>query len=257
MHVMKLFDLTGKVALITGGSRGLGEEMAVGLGEAGCKVAITARRDQGLNPVCEKIKSLGSECLALKGDVSNQESVKQFVNEVINKWGKIDILVNNAGISWGAAPLEMPLDKWKEVIDINLTGSFLCCQEVGRGMLKQGSGVIINISSTGGLFALDPKVMQAIGYQSAKAGLIAITKQLAVEWASYGIRVNAIAPFFFPTRMSKGLIERGSDKLLSLVPMGRIGHENELKGAVVFLASDASSYITGQVLIVDGGATAW
>jgi NAD(P)-dependent dehydrogenase (short-subunit alcohol dehydrogenase family) len=257
MKVNKLFDLTGKVALVTGGSRGLGKEMAIGLGEAGAKVAITARREQWLTPAYEEIKGLKIECLALKGDISNQQDVKQWLNEILNKWNRIDILVNNAGVTWGADPSEMPLDKWNMVLNTNLTGTFLCCQEVGRQMLKQGGGVIINISSTTGLLAVDPQVMQAIGYQASKAGIIALTKQLAVEWAPHNIRVNAIAPFFFPTRISAAVVGKKDDELLPRIPMGRVGREGELKGVAVFLASEASSYITGQVICVDGGATAW
>lgn len=257
MKINKLFDLTGKIAMITGGSRGLGKEMAIGLGEAGAKVAITARREQWLVPAYEEIRGLKIGCLALKGDVSNQQNVKQWVNEVLNKWNRIDILVNNAGITWGADPCEMPLDKWSMVINTNLTGLFLCCQEVGKQMLKQGGGVIINISSATGMLGVDPQVMQAIGYQASKAGIIAVTKQLAVEWAPYNIRVNAIAPFFFPTRISEAIVGKKDDKLLPYIPMGRVGREGELKGVVVFLASEASSYITGQVICVDGGATAW
>jgi NAD(P)-dependent dehydrogenase (short-subunit alcohol dehydrogenase family) len=257
VKISKLFDLTGKTAMITGGSRGLGKEIAIGLGEAGAKVAITGRREQWLDPAYEEIRDLKIDCLAMKGDVSNQKDVKQWVNEVLNKWNRIDIIVNNAGITWGAGPCEMPLDKWNMVINTNLTGLFLCCQEVGKQMLEQGGGVIINTSSTTGILGVDPQVMQAIGYQASKGGIIAVTKQLAVEWAPFNIRVNAVAPFFFSTRLSEAIVGKKDDKLLPHIPMGRAGREGELKGVVVFLASEASSYITGQVICVDGGATAW
>ncbi|MBN2187050.1 MAG: glucose 1-dehydrogenase [Dehalococcoidia bacterium] len=257
MHVAKLFDLTGKVAIVTGGSRGLGKEMSIGLGEAGAKVAITARREQWLMPACEEMESLNIDCLALKGDVTRQADVKQFVSETVAKWGRVDILINNAGISWGAPAEEMPLDKWDAVVATNLTGLFMCCQEVGKQMIGQGGGIIINTSSIAGLFGIDPQVMQAVGYHASKGGVISMTKQLAVEWARHNIRVNAIAPFFFRTRMATGVIEQAGEGLLRQIPMGRIGKEGEVKGVVVFLASDASSYITGQVICVDGGAAAW
>ena len=255
-HVRELFDLTGKVAIVTGGSRGLGKEMAIGLGEAGARVAITARREEWLTPAQEEMTSLGVECLALKGDVSNPESVKAIVGRTLEKWGKIDILVNNAGITWGALPEEMPLDRWQSVMDINAKGTLICCQQVGKEMMKQRSGTIINISSTVGIVGVDPEVMQAIGYQASKAAVAIMTKQLAIEWAPYNIRLNAIAPFFFPTRMSKVIIEKSENKLIRHIPMGRTGKEGEIKGTVVFLASEASSYITGQIICIDGGATA-
>jgi gluconate 5-dehydrogenase len=257
MKVTELFELSGKVAIVTGGSRGLGREMAIGLGEAGAKVAITGRREQWLNPTYEEIKGLGIECLALKSSVSNQEDVRRIVAEIVDKWGRIDILVNNAGITWGALPHEMPLDKWEEVMDTNITGMFICCQEVGKRMMEQGGGVVINVASTTGLFAVDPQVMQAIGYQASKGAVIALTKQLAVEWAPYNIRVNAIAPYIFSTRMTKAIIEKAGDRILQHIPMGRIGREEDVKGVAVFLASEASSYITGQIICLDGGATAW
>ena len=257
MHVIKLFDLTGKIAVVTGGSRGLGKQMAIAFGEAGAKVAITARREQWLTPAYEEISSSGIECLALKGDVSNQESVKQFTGEVIDRWGRVDILVNNAGISWGAPSHEMPLDKWNEVMNINITGTFFCCQEIGKHMVKQKHGVIINLSSVHGILAADPEITQVIGYVASKGGVNSLTKQLAVEWAAYNIRVNAIAPYYFATRMSEYPIEQVGDKIIRHIPMGRVGREEEVKGVALFLASEASSYITGQIICLDGGATAW
>ena len=256
MHVMKLFDLTGKVALITGGSRGLGKEMAAALGEAGAKVAITARREQWLTDTSNELESSGISCLPLKGDVTIQEDVKRFVSEIVNKWGKIDILVNNAGIAWVAPPEEMPIEKWDAVMDTNIKGVFLFCQEVGKQMIKQDGGVIINISSTTGQLALDPLVLQTIGYQVSKGGVNILTKQLAVEWAPHNIRVNAIAPDFFRTRLTGQAVDNKGEQIIRRVPMRRLGNEGELKGIVVFLASDASSYITGQIICVDGGATA-
>ena len=258
MHIRELFDLTGKVAIVTGGSRGLGKQMAIGLGEAGAKVTITARREQWLTPTNQELESMGIECLPIIADVSDAESVKSAVAQTLEKWGEIDILVNNAGVSWGAPPEEMPMDKWDAVMNTNAKGILICCQEVSKTMIKQKSGNIINISSTTGVAGIDPKAFgQFIGYQASKAVAIIMTKQLAVEWAVHNIRVNAIAPSFFDTRMSKVLIERTGEKMIRWVPMGRVGREEEIKGTAVFLASEASSYMTGQVLCLDGGTTAW
>jgi gluconate 5-dehydrogenase len=256
-HIQELFDLTGRVAFVTGASRGLGKEIAIGLGEAGAKVTITARRKEWLMPAQQEITSSGIECLAVEGDVSNPDSVKTIVAKTLERWGKIDILVNNAGITWGAVPAEMPLDRWQSVMDTNAKGTLICCQQVGKEMIKQRKGSIINVSSTTGITGVDPKVMQAIGYQASKAAVAIMTKQLAIEWAPYNIRVNAIAPFFFPTRMTKPLIERSEEEIIRHTPMARIGREGEAKGTVVFLASDASSYVTGQIICIDGGTTAW
>jgi gluconate 5-dehydrogenase len=257
MKVHDLFDLTGKIAMVTGGSRGLGKEMAIALGEAGARVTITARREQWLTPAYNELTDLGIECLALKADVSKPEDVQNIVGQTIKKWGRIDILVNNAGITWGAPPEDMPLDKWENVLDVNAKGTFLCSQEVGKEMIRKGGGAIINIASTTGFLAIDPRVMQAIGYQASKAAIIVMTRQLAVEWAKYNIRVNAIAPHFFATRMSKDVITKSEKELIERIPMARLGREGELKGVIVFLASPASSYITGQVIAVDGGTSAW
>ena len=257
MHIRDLFDLTGKVAIVTGGSRGLGKEIAIGLGEAGAKVVITARREQWLTPACEELTGSGIECLAVTGDVSDPESVKAVVAETLEKWGKIDILVNNAGIILAAPADQMPLDKWDSVTDVNAKGTLICCQQVFPAMVKQGGGSIINITSIAGVTGVDPEVMQAISYHTSKAAVVIMTKQLAVEWAAHNIRVNAIAPSFFATRLTKALIERVEEKLIRWIPMGRIGRESEIKGSAVFLASEASSYITGQVICLDGGQTAW
>ena len=256
-HISEIFKLTGKVAIVTGGSRGIGQEIATGLGEAGAKVVITARREEWLIPAFEEMKKSGIECLAVKSDVTKIEDVKHVVAETISKWGRIDILVNNSGITWDAPPEDMPLDKWNAVFNTNATGTLICSQEVFRQMIKNGGGTIINVASVMGMVAIDPKAGQAIGYQASKAAVIVMTKQLAVEWAKYNIRVNAIAPFFFRTRMTEKLIEDRAQPLLPHIPMGRLGREGEIKGAIVFLASDASTYVTGQILAIDGGTTAW
>lgn len=253
----QLFSLEGKIAIVTGGSRGVGKEIAVGLGEMGAKVVITARREEWLAEAQKELGELGIECLAVKADVAKSEDMKRVVDESLSRWGKIDILVNNAGMTWGAPLAEMPLDKWDAVINTNAKGALICSQQVGKEMIRSNSGTIINVASTTGLLAVDPNIMQAIGYQASKAAIIVMTKQFAVEWAKYNIRVNAIAPFFFNTRMTKDITKRAEEHIVKHVPMGRIGQEGELKGAVIFLASEASSYITGQVIMIDGGMSAW
>ena len=257
MHIRELFDLTGKVAVVTGGSRGLGKEIATGLGEAGAKLTITARREQELTSTRQELENAGIECLAMVADVSQVNGVKKMLAQTLEKWGKVDILVNNAGVVWGAPVMEMPLDRWDYVMNINAKGTFICCQEVGKEMIKQKSGNIINISSSVGVAAIDPKSGQFIGYQASKAAINIMTKQLAVEWGIHNIRVNAVAPSFLATRLTDTLIERSGENMRRWIPMGRIGRADEIRGIAVFLASEASSYITGQIICVDGGMTAW
>ncbi len=257
MHVRELFDLTGKVALVTGGSRGLGLEMTEGLAEAGATVVITARRRAGLDKADLHLKEQGFDCLALEADVSDPDQSKAAVENTVERFGKIDILVNNAGVAWGALAEEMPLDKWQKVLDVNLTGAFLMSQAAARRMIPAGGGNIINIASIAGLLGCPTETLSAVGYSASKAGLIGLTRDLAVKWARHGIRVNAIAPGFFPTRMTEAVLERAEGEINRTCPMGRTGRAGELKGAAVFLASLASSYITGQVLSVDGGTTGW
>jgi len=188
---------------------------------------------------------------------SEVEDVKRTLAQTLERWGKVDILVNNAGVVWAEPPLEMSLDRWDYVMNINARGTFVCCQEIGKEMIKQKSGNIINISSAVGVSGVDPNSGQFIGYQASKAAIIIMTKQLAVEWAVHNIRVNCAAPSFLATRLTHALIKRTGENMLRWIPMRRIGRPEEIKGTVVFLASEASSYITGQVICLDGGTTAW
>jgi gluconate 5-dehydrogenase len=256
MRVTELFDLAGKIAIVTGGSRGLGYEIAEGLGEAGAKVVITARRAQWLLPAADTLAAKGIDCVAEIADVSVPDQVEGLVRGVLERWGRIDILVNNAGISWGAPPEAMPLEKWQQVLETNVTGPFLMSRAVFPSMAANHHGKIINVVSVAGLLGTPPEVMDAAGYSASKGALVALTRDLAVKWARHGIRVNALAPGFFPTRLSEGLIARHGDRIAAAIPLGRVGHEGELKGAAVFLAAPASDYVTGHVLVVDGGATA-
>jgi gluconate 5-dehydrogenase len=258
MHIRDLFDLSGKVALVTGGSRGLGLEIAGGLGEAGAAIAVTARREQWLGPAEEELKGRGIECLAATCDVSEPDRVEALVGSVLARFGRIDVLVNSAGISWGEPVETMPLDKWNLVLQTNVTGCFLTSRTVAREMVRAGrGGAIINIASIAGLVGTAPELLDASGYTASKGALISLTRDLAVKWARHGIRVNAIAPGFFDTRLSAGVIRRSRGEIERLTPLGRIGRPGELNGAALFLASSASAYVTGQVLAVDGGATAW
>ena len=248
------FELTGKVAVITGGSRGLGLEMATALADAGSSVVITARRDEWLKPAEAELRAKGFNVLAVACDVSVPEQVAAVVRATVETFGRLDILINNAGISWGGPAETMSVEKWRQVFETNATGTFLMSQAAGNEMRDGGS--IINIASVAGITGLEANVLDAVGYSASKGAIITLTRDLAVKWAKRGIRVNAIAPGFFDTRLSHSLLERTQQKIESLTPMGRIGRPGELGGVAVFLASAASSYITGQVIAVDGGLTA-
>ena len=251
-HIKDLFDLTGKTAIVTGGSRGIGKEMAEGLAEAGANLMLCARREEWLNETLEEFRAKGFRAEGKVGDVAKAEDVQAVVDETIKVYGKIDILINNAGISWGAMPEDMPLDQWQKVIDVNLTGCFLFAQAVGREMLKRSQGSIINIASIAGLTSSANGPFYA-GYVASKAGLIGLNRELAASWGRKGIRVNAIAPGFFHSRLADKVIDIYERSIQENNIIPRIGEEGELKGVAVFLASDASSYVTGQTIVVDGG----
>ena len=255
-ELKQLFDLTGKVALVTGGSRGLGLEMAEGLAEAGASLMLLARREQWLSAAVDALKQRGFQAEGAVCDVSNPEVAPAAVARTIATYGKIDILVNNAGVTWSQPAEEMPLDRWQMVMDIDLTAAFLFSQAAGKEMIKQKSGCIINIASVLGMISTMPELDHHLSaYVAAKGGLIALTRELGAKWAQYNIRVNGIAPGFFPSRMTEKSLESIAGKLEVNNPMKRVGKEGELKGVAVFLAAEASSYITGQTIVVDGGMT--
>jgi len=256
MHVKELFDLSGRVAIITGGSIGLGRQMAEALSEAGAKLILCARNKERCDTAAAELAKTGADVLSLACDVKKQESIQAVVDQTMSHFGRIDILINNAGTSWGAPVEEMTLDAWNKVMDTNVTGTFLFCQAVGRVMVAQKQGKIINLASVAGLRGSPPD-FQAIGYQASKGAVITFTKDLACKWAMHNINVNAIAPGWFPTNMSDAVIGRDPEGLKSRIPLHRFGSESDLKGAALFLASRASDYVTGHTLVVDGGQTAW
>lgn len=255
MSVRSLFQLDGRVALITGGSRGLGLQIAEALGEMGCKVAITARKEAELNAAREHLEGLGIEVLAVPGNLSQREGIPGLVDQVIARFGTIDILVNNAGATWGAPAENYPDEAWQKVMDLNINAVFYLCREVGRRiMIPRGSGKIINVASAGGMRG-PAKGVTTIAYNTSKGAAVNFTRALACEWGRHNINVNAICPGYFSSRMADTQIQRLGQGLLDGIPLGRVGGENDLKGIAVFLASEASRHITGQAILVDGGAS--
>ncbi len=254
MSIKKLFDLSGKTALITGGSRGLGLQMAEALGEMGAKVAITARKAAELEEASAHLSKLGIESLTVVNDLQLTDTVKPMVEDVLKAFGQIDILINNAGAAWGSPAEDHPLDAWNKVINLNLTAPFLVSQTVGKlSMIPRKYGKIINIASIAGLVGTEPGFMPTIAYNSSKGGVVNFTRSLGAEWATYNITVNAIAPGVFPSKMSKGMIDRAEQYIMEQTPMKRLGGDEDLKGVTLLLASDASAYMTGQIIAVDGG----
>ena len=257
MDTLDLFRLDGKTALVTGGGRGLGRYMAGALADAGANVVLCSRKLEPLEEVRREIEARGGKALALECDVTEPEGVGETVREAQAAFGGVDVLVNNSGATWGAPAAEMPLGRFDQVLRVNVRGTFLMSQAVGRRMIERGSGgTIINISSIAGIVGGNPDYMQTVGYNTSKGAIISMTRDLATSWAPHDITVNAIAPGWFPTRMSGALIEKFKEQMLSDIPLHRFGNPEDLKGVVVFLASPAAAYITGQTIIVDGGATA-
>ncbi len=252
--IQQLFDLTGRVAIVTGGSRGLGLEMAEGLAEAGARLMLCARRQDWLTPALAELRARGVTVEGALCDVAKPDQVQAVVDQTIAAYGQVDILVNNAGVTWGEDPEKMALDKWQRVLETNLTGAFLFAQAAGRKMLERRYGRIINIASVAGLRSSVDAPHYA-GYAASKAGLIGLTRELAASWGRQGIRVNAIAPGYFHSRLADPAIAFVEPSIQARSPIPRIGAAGELKGVAVFLAADASNYMTGQVVVVDGGGT--
>jgi NAD(P)-dependent dehydrogenase (short-subunit alcohol dehydrogenase family) len=255
--VTNLFDLSGKTAIVTGGGTGIGRQMAQGLAEAGANLVLCARKAERCEQAASELEQLGVRAIGLGCDVRDPDQVQHVVAQAVEELGGVDVLVNNAGTVWGASPEEMPLEGWQKVIDVNLTGVFLFSQAAGRVMIERGGGVIVNIASVAGLQGGPPEIMNTIAYNATKGGVIAFSRDLACKWAQHGIRVNSIAPGWFPSDMSGYVLERHEERLKQHIPLGRFGGPHDLEGVVVFLASDASAYVTGHTLVVDGGESAW
>ncbi len=257
MNVLSMFDLKGEKAIVTGGGQGLGREMALALAEAGADVAVVQRRVEVAEQTAEEIRKLGRDSFAMKVDVRKAEDIRNMVAAAKDRFGKIDILINNAGIAHHVPAEELSEEDWDRMIDINLKGVFLGSQMVGREMIKQRKGSIINIASISGFIVNRPQPQAH--YNTAKAGIIMLTKNLAVEWAKYNIRVNAIAPGYIKTPLLAQNLGPGKigEEWVKLTPMGRLGEPFELKGLALFLASKASSFVTGTTIVIDGGYTCW
>jgi NAD(P)-dependent dehydrogenase (short-subunit alcohol dehydrogenase family) len=255
MSVKDLFDLSGKRALITGGSRGLGLQIAEALGDAGARVAITARKQGELDEAATRLSEQGVDTLTVAGDLSNFDTIAGMVDKVVAHYGTVDILVNNAGTTWGAPAEEHPPEAWHKVMNLNVNAMFLLTQEIGRRcMIPRRAGKIINMSSVAGLRA-HGSGMTTIAYSTSKAAVLHFTRTLAAEWGRFGINVNAICPGFFPSKMSRGLLEKIGEDVVAHTPLGRLGGDEDLKGIAVFFASQASRHVTGQYIAVDGGAS--
>ncbi len=255
--VQQLFDLTGQVALVTGGSRGLGLQIAESLGEAGAKVMISARKAAELEEGVAHLQARGIDARWIAADSSKPEEVQRLAAETLERLGQVDILVNNAGAAWGAPAEEHALEAWDKVMNLNVRSIFLLSQAIGRlSMIPRRRGRIINLASIAGLAGNSSEV-KTIAYNTSKAAVVNFTRALAGEWGVYGINVNAIAPGFFPSKMTRGTLERlGEDTLAAQAPLRRLGDDDDLKGAALLFASAAGKHITGQILAVDGGVSA-
>lgn len=254
MSIKQLFDLSGKTALVTGGSRGLGLQLAEALGEMGAKVSLVARKQDELEDAVAHLSKMGVEASYIVADLQSETSVPAVVKEAIKQLKHIDILINNAGATWGAPAEDYPAEAWHKLMNLNINAMFFMSQEVAKqSMIPRKYGKIINIASVAGLRG-NPPQMQTIAYNTSKGAAVNHTRALAAEWGRYNINVNAICPGFFPSKMTKGLLSQMEDAVIKKTPLGRIGGDEDLKGAAVYLASEASRHVTGQYIAVDGGS---
>ena len=259
MHtVQQLFDLTGKTALITGGSRGLGLQMAEALGEQGARLVLSSRKQDELDEAVAHLKARGIKATAFAADLGKEAAVMPLAEAAMKELGHIDILINNAGATWGAPAEDHPIEAWDKVMNLNIRSIFLLSQAVGKmSMIPRQYGRIVNVASIAGLGGNGASSMQTIAYNTSKAAVINFTRTLAGEWGRFGITVNAVAPGFFPSKMTKGLLEKlCSDEMAARAPLRRLGDDEDLKGAVLLFSSNAGKHITGQTLAVDGGVSA-
>ena len=254
--VQQLFDLKGKTALVTGGSRGLGLQMAHALGEAGARIMLSSRKAGDLEEAVADLQAAGIDARWIAADCAQEADIHRLADETLERIGDIDILVNNAGAAWGAPAEDHPIDAWDKVMNLNVRGYFVLSQRVAkRSMIGRKQGRIINIASIAGLGG-NPPEMQTIAYNTSKGAVVNFTRALATEWGKYGITVNAICPGFFPSKMTRGTLEKlGEEKLAAHAPLKRLGDDEDLKGITLLYASDAGKHITGQWLAVDGGVS--
>ncbi|MGZ5141002.1 MAG: glucose 1-dehydrogenase [Burkholderiales bacterium] len=255
--VKELLNLQGRVSVVTGGATGIGFRMALGLAEAGSTVVIASRKLDACEQAAREIEKTGAKTLAIACDVTKPEQVEAMKDEVMKRFGRVDALVNNAGRAWVAPPEDMPLDRWQQVFDLNITGPFLCAQVLGRDMIKAKRGKIVNIASIAGLVGRNPRAYNSIAYGASKGALVNFTRDLAVKWAQHNIQVNCICPGFFVTPLNEKLYEKNKESIDREIPLGRTGGPDDLKGIAVLLASDASNFMTGAIIPVDGGSVAW
>jgi gluconate 5-dehydrogenase len=255
MSVKQLLDLGGRTAIVTGGSRGLGLQIAEALGEMGARLALTARKQDELDEAVAHLKKQGIEARPYVCDLGKRELVAPLVDHVLADFGKVDILVNNAGATWGAPAEDHPLEAWDKLVNLNLTGTFLISQRVAKkSMIPAKWGRIVNVASVAGLMASDPAVVRTVAYNATKHGVVGLTRQCAAEWGEHGITVNAICPGFFPSKMTRATLDSTGEMVRKMTPTRRLGGPEDLKGLAVLLASEASRHITGQAIAVDGGA---
>jgi NAD(P)-dependent dehydrogenase (short-subunit alcohol dehydrogenase family) len=256
-NVKSLFDLSGQVAIVTGGATGIGLQMAKGLAEAGANIVICSRRLDVCEQAIAEIEKIGVQGLAVGCDVTKADQVEALKDAVLKKFGRVDILVNNAGRAWVAPPEDTPLDRWQQVFDLNITAPFLCAQVFGREFIKQKRGKIVNIASIAGLVGRNPAAYNSIAYGSSKGALVNFTRDLAVKWAQHNIQVNCICPGFFVTPINEKMYVKNKDNVEREIPLKRTGGPDDLKGIAVLLSSGASNFMTGAIIPVDGGAVAW
>ncbi|MBM3341278.1 MAG: SDR family NAD(P)-dependent oxidoreductase [Betaproteobacteria bacterium] len=255
--VKNLLNLEGQVSVITGGATGIGLQMATGLAEAGSNIVLCSRKVEVCEASCAELEKLGVKTLAVACDVTQPDQVEAMKDAVLKKFNRVDVLMNNAGRAWVAAPEDMPLERWQQVMDLNLNAALICAQAIGREFIKQKRGKVINIASIAGIVGRNPAAYSSIAYSTSKGALVHFTRDLAVKWAQHNIQVNCIAPGFFVTPLNQKLFERNQEYLEAEVPSHRTGGADDLKGAAVLLASQASNHITGVILPVDGGTSVW
>jgi len=253
--VFQLFDLKGKTALVTGGSRGLGLQLAQALGEAGARIMLSARKEGELEEASAQLQAAGIDARWSAADCAREEDIRRLADQTLERMGDVDILVNNAGAAWGAPAEDHPVEAWDKVMNLNIRGYFLLAQQIGkRSMIPRKQGRILNVASIAGLGG-NPEGHNTIAYNTSKGAVITFTQALAAEWGRYGINVNAICPGFFPSKMTKHTLDTMGDELLKNAPLHRFGDDEDLKGACLLFASDAGKHITGQWLAVDGGVS--